>query len=157
MKPTKTYTVEEAKRALEHYCAYQERCHKEVENKLYDMRMIKTAQEVIILHLLKENYLNEERFAKSFARGKFLIKHYGRVRIANQLKQRNITPTLITQALKEIDDEAYFETLKTLMSKKVESVKESNPFKKKKKIIDYLLRKGYEYNLIDMCYKAQIK
>ncbi|MFK5890483.1 MAG: regulatory protein RecX [Flavobacteriaceae bacterium] len=157
MKPTKTYTVEEAKRALEHYCAYQERCHKEVENKLYDMRMIKVAQEVIILHLLKENYLNEERFAKSFARGKFLIKHYGRVRIANQLKQRNITPTLITQALKEIDDEAYLETLKTLMSKKVESVKESNPFKKKKKIIDYLLRKGYEYNSIDTCYKAQIK
>jgi len=157
MKPTKTYTVAEAKRALERYCAYQERCHKEVQSKLYDMRMIKAAQEVIILHLLKENYLNEERFAKSFTRGKFLIKHYGRVRIANELKQRNITPTLITQALKEIDDEAYLETLKTLMSKKVESVKESNPFKKKKKIIDYLLRKGFEYNLIEACYKAQIK
>jgi len=148
MKLSKTYTVEEAKRALEHYCAYQERCHKEVENKLYDMHMIKAAQEVIILHLLKENYLNEERFAKSFTRGKFLIKHYGRIRITNELKQRNITSTLIKEALKEINEEEYVETLKKLIDKKSESVRESNFYKKKKKIIDYLLRKGFEYNLI---------
>lgn len=148
MKSNKTYTVEEAKHALEHYCAYQERCHKEVEAKLYDMHMIEAAQEVIILHLLKENYLNEERFAKSFARGKFLIKHYGRIRITNELKQRNITPTLIKEALNEIDALKYEETLKNLIDKKLVSVKESNPFKKKKKIVDYLLRKGFEYDLI---------
>jgi len=148
MKGNKTYTVEEARRALEHYCAYQERCHLDVEKKLNKIGMIPSAQELIIIYLLKENYLNEERFAKSFARGKFLIKDYGRVRITNELIKRHITPTLITQALKEIDDEAYLETLKTLIDKKFGSVKENNPFKKKKKIIDYLLRKGFEYDLI---------
>jgi regulatory protein len=148
MKSRKTYTVAEAKHALEHYCAYQERCHKEVESKLYDMHMIKEAKELIILHLLKENYLNEERFAKSFVRGKFLIKHYGRVRITNELKQRNITSTLIKEALKEINEDDYLETLKNLIAKKLESVKEKNSFKKKQKIIDYLLRKGFEYDLI---------
>jgi regulatory protein len=152
MKTNKTYTVEEATRALERYCAYQERCHLDVEQKLNKMGMIPSAQELIILHLLKENYLNEERFAKSFARGKFLIKKYGRIRISNELKLRHITPTLIAEALKEIDEEAYIETLKTLISRKIRSIKESNPYKKKKKIVDFLLRKGYEYSLINDFY-----
>jgi len=152
MKVNKTYTVEEATRALEHYCAYQERCHLEVEQKLDKMGMIPSAQELIILHLLKENYLNEERFAKSFARGKFLIKQYGRVRISNELKQRHITPTLIAKALKEIDEKAYVETLKKLINRKISSIKDKNPYKKKKKIVDYLLRKGYEYSLINDFY-----
>lgn len=157
MKPNKTYTVAEAKSALEHYCAYQERCHKEVETKLWDMHMIEAAKEVIILHLLKENYLNEERFAKSFARGKFLIKHYGRIRITNELKQRNITQALINKALKEINANKYIETLKNLIDKKSESVKENNPFKKKKKIVDFLLRKGFEYELINDYYLSSKK
>ncbi len=152
MKVSKTYTVEEATRALEHYCAYQERCHLEVAQKLNKMGMIPSAQELIILHLLKENYLNEERFAKSFARGKFLIKQYGRVRITNELKLRHITPALITTALKEIDEKAYVETLKNLINRKERSIKDKNPYKKQKKIIDYLRRKGYEYSLINDLY-----
>ncbi len=148
MKISKTYTVEEATRALEHFCAYQERCHLEVEQKLTKMKMIPSAQEHVILHLLKENYLNEERFAKSFVRGKFLIKNYGRLRISNELKLRKINPSLIQKALTEIDDEAYIKTLKNLIDKKNASIKESNIYKKKKKIIDFLLRKGFEYNLI---------
>jgi len=148
MKTRKTYTVEEATRALEHFCAYQERCHLEVEQKLTKMKMIPSAQEHVILHLLKENYLNEERFAKSFVRGKFLIKNYGRLRISNELKLRKINPSLIQKALTEIDDEAYIKTLKNLIDKKNASIKESNIYKKKKKIIDFLLRKGFEYSLI---------
>jgi len=148
MKISKTYTVEEATRALEHFCAYQERCHLEVEQKLTKMKMIPSAQEHVILHLLKENYLNEERFAKSFVRGKFLIKNYGRLRISNELKLRKINPSLIQKALTEIDDEAYIKTLKNLIDKKNASIKESNIYKKKKKIIDFLLRKGFEYSLI---------
>ena len=73
-----TYTVEEAKKRLESYCAYQDRCHLEVEKKLQEMHMIPEAREAILLHLMKHDFLNEERFAKSFARGKLSIKHWGR-------------------------------------------------------------------------------
>ena len=74
---TKVYSITEATRKLEGYCAYQERCHKEVIQKLRDMRMIPEAVDQIITHLIQENYLNEERFAQSYARGKFNIKKMG--------------------------------------------------------------------------------
>jgi len=148
MKNIKIYTVSEAKKALEHYCAYQERCHLDIEKKLNAMRMIPSAQELIILHLIKENYLNEERFAVAFARGKFLIKKYGKVRIANSLKQKQISAYLIKKALKEIDETQYIKTLKNLINKKLATIKETNSFKKRKKIIEFLLRKGYEFELI---------
>jgi len=148
MKNVRTYTVEQAKKLLENYCAYQERCHMNVEKKLNAMHIIPAAQEIIILHLLKENYLNEERFAKAFSRGKFLIKKYGKVRIANELKHRQISSYLIKKGLEEIEETPYINTLKDLISKKLETIKETNSFKKKKKVIDYLLRKGYEYELI---------
>ncbi|NIJ44421.1 regulatory protein [Wenyingzhuangia heitensis] len=144
----KTYTVDQAKRALENYCVYQDRCHKEVEEKLYKMDMIPQACEVIILHLMEHNFLNEERFAKSFARGKFRIKKYGKVRITQELKFRNISAYNIKTALKEIEDGAYLETLNYLISQKWNNTKESNFYKKKKKVADFLLRKGYESNLV---------
>jgi len=87
----KSYTLTEATKKMESYCAYQERCHKEVRQKLYDMRMIPEATELIITGLIEENYLNEERFATSFARGKFRIKKWGKNRITQELKQRNIS------------------------------------------------------------------
>ena len=83
--------VEEAKRATEKYCAYQERCHKEVEQKLYDLNMIPEARDLIIVHLIEHNFLNEERFSKSYARGKFRIKKWGKQRITRELKFRNIS------------------------------------------------------------------
>lgn len=148
MKSVKTYTLEEAKRALEHYCVYQDRCHKEVEDKLSKMRLIPEIIEIVITHLIAENFLNETRFAQSFARGKFRIKKWGKNRIIRELKQRNITEYNIKQALKEIDSEAYFATLEYLIEKKMETVSETNPYKKRKKITDYLLRQGFESNLI---------
>ena len=148
MQHKKTYTVEEAKKALENYCVYQDRCHKEVEEKLHKMGMIPQACEVIILHLMEHNFLNEERFSKSFARGKFRIKKYGKVRITQELKFRNISEYNIKTALKEIDGKEYIETLYALSSQKWENTKESNFYKKKKKVADFLLRKGYESNLI---------
>ncbi len=148
MKNVKTYTVDEAKKALEHYCVYQERCHFDIEKKLNAMHMIPAAKELIILHLIKENYLNEERFAKAFARGKFLIKKYGKVRITNGLKQKQISIYLINKGLGEIDEAKYIKTLKNLISKKLAIIKETDPFKKRRKITEYLLRKGFEYELI---------
>lgn len=148
MKPYKSYTVDEAKKALEHFCSYQERCHKEVLQKLYDLNMIPEAKEMIILHLLQHNYLNEERFAKSFARGKFSIKKWGKIRIINELKFRNISTYNVNTALKEIEPNDYLETLQSLCKKRFLNLKESNPFKKRNKLIDYLRRKGFETDLI---------
>jgi len=148
MKSEKTYTVEQAKRALESYCVYQDRCHKEVEAKLYKIGMIPEACEVIILHLMEHNFLDEERFSKSFARGKFRIKKYGKVRITQELKFKNISSYNIKTALKEIDSSEYIETLNKLVAQKWDNTKEVNFYKKKKKVADFVIRKGYETNLI---------
>jgi len=148
MKSEKTYTVEQAKRALESYCVYQDRCHKEVEAKLYKIGMIPEACEVIILHLMEHNFLDEERFSKSFARGKFRIKKYGKVRITQELKFKNISSYNIKTALKEIDSSEYIETLNKLVVQKWDNTKEVNFYKKKKKVAGFVIRKGYETNLI---------
>ena len=148
MNSQKTYTVEEAKRAIERYCVYQERCHKEVEQKLKEYRMIPEAIAVIIVHLLEHNFLNEERFAQSFARGKFRIKKWGKVRITRELKFRDISAYNLKSALKEIDENDYLETFNALAEKRFEAISETNKYKKKKKIADYLLYRGWESPLV---------
>ncbi|NRD19036.1 RecX family transcriptional regulator [Winogradskyella eckloniae] len=148
MNSTKTYTVTEAKRKLERYCAYQERCHKEVKTKLKEMRMIPEAIDVILVHLIEHNFLNEERFAQAFVRGKFRIKQWGKVRLVRELKLREISTYSIQTALKEIDEEAYHQTLEALTLKRIAQVKENDRFKKKKKVADYLLYRGWESHLV---------
>jgi len=148
MKNYKSYTVEEASKALENYCAYQERCHKEVEKKLHDLKMIPEARDKIILHLLQNNYLNEERYAKSFARGKFSIKKWGKRRIINELKFKGISTFNINAALKEIDDKDYIKTLNKIAHKKGQLIKESNVFKKRNKLATFLISKGFESDLV---------
>jgi len=148
MKNQKSYTVNEATKILEHFCAYQERCHKEVEQKLYDLKMIPEAKEKIILHLLQHNFLNEERFAKAFVRGKFSIKKWGRIKIINELRFKNISTYNIKSALKEINEKDYLETLQKISEKKLALIKESNTFKKKNKLATFLISKGYESELV---------
>lgn len=148
-KPVKTYTVEEAKRSIERYCAYQERCHQEVGQKLREMRMIPVAIDEIIGHLIEHNFLNETRFAQAFARGKFRHKQWGRVRITRELKARKISTYNIKLALKEIEDDAYFETFDTLSLKRYEQLSsETDKYRKRKKIADYLLYRGWESHLV---------
>ncbi|SEE19044.1 regulatory protein [Tenacibaculum sp. MAR_2010_89] len=144
----KVFTVDEIKRKIEFYCVYQDRCHKDVEKKLRDYNLIPEAREYVLLHLLEHNFLNEERFSKSFARGKFRIKKWGKQRIVRELKQREISSYNIKTALKEIDEQDYIATLYSLIEKKNNFLSETNLFKKKKKIIDHLLYKGFETNLI---------
>jgi len=144
----KAYTLQEATRKLEYYCAYQDRCHKEVTKKLKEMRMIPQSIDHIINHLIQEDYLNEERFAKSFTRGKFNIKNWGRVRILNELKKRDISQYNIKIALKEINDAQYLEKLTALAKKKVVHLNESNKNVKKKKLANYLLYRGWESHLV---------
>ena len=148
MQEKKYQSFEEIKKALEYYCSYQDRCHKEVETKLKQYNLIPEAKEEIILSLINENFLNEERFANSFARGKFRIKKWGKQRITRELKFKGVSSYNINNALKEIDANEYIETLNEIAAKRFEIINETNPYKKKKKLTDYLFRKGFESNLI---------
>jgi regulatory protein len=148
MQAPKTYTVDEAQKALEHYCAYQERCHLEVQKKLQSMGMIPIAIGTIINRLIEDNYLNETRFAKAFARGKFKIKKWGKQRITRELKLRDISAYNIKVALQEISEADYNQTLWELAEKRCAAIKESNVYKKKKKLADYLLYRGWESALV---------
>ncbi len=144
----KSFTVDELQKKMEYYCVYQDRCHQEVERKMTEYELIPEAKEKILLHLMQHNFLNEERFSKSFARGKFRIKNWGKQRIVRELKFKNISTYNIKTALKEIDEELYVKTIEKIAISKNNTIKESNLFKKKKKIYDYLYRKGYESSLI---------
>nr|WP_282161999.1 regulatory protein RecX [Ulvibacterium marinum] len=143
-----THTLSEATKKMERYCAYQERCHKEVVSKLKEMHMIPEVIDQIMAHLILENYLNEERFAKSFARGKFSIKKWGRNRILKELKLRNISKYNIQTALQEIDEEDYKKTLDTLANKRVEQLTGKSLQEKRRKLADYLLYRGWENHLV---------
>jgi regulatory protein len=144
----KSHTLKEALEKLQKYCAYQDRCHKEVEQKLKQMRMIPEVIDRITVLLIKEDYLNEERFAKAYVRGKFKIKKWGKVRLTLELRQRHISAYLIKEALAEIVPEVYLQTFHSLAEKKAVSISESNPLKKKKKLADYLLYRGWESQLV---------
>ncbi|MGA9637320.1 regulatory protein RecX [Flavobacterium sp.] len=142
------FTIKEALQKIEHYCAYQDRCHQEVVSKLWEMKMDSHEIDQIIVQLIADNFLNEERFACSFARGKHRIKHWGKVRITNELKLRKINQRLITMALKEITPEEYEENFNHFANKHWDSISETNLMKKRKKFCDYFLRRGYESFMI---------
>ncbi|MGR7812953.1 regulatory protein RecX [Lacinutrix undariae] len=148
MNTHKTYTVIEATEKLKSYCAYQERCHKEVKEKLRSLRMIDSASDVIINSLIQDNFLNETRYATSFARGKFRIKKWGRNRIKLELKRRDIGVYNINMAMKEISDADYLSTFYELANKKADTLTETDIWKKRKKLSDYLLYRGWESHLI---------
>ena len=148
MAQSKNYTVQEATKRMERYCAYQERCHQEIVQKLKEMNMIPQAIELITVHLINENYLNEERFARSFARGKFSIKKWGKRRIVAELKQRQVSQFNIKAALTEIDETAYLNTFDELAKKRLSQIKEKNVFKRKRKLADYLIYRGWENELV---------
>lgn len=142
------YTPKQALQKLEHFCAYQERCHDEVISKLQSLKMTADESDFIIVKLIEDNFLNETRFACSFARGKHRIKQWGRIRITNELKARHISSTNINLALKEIDTEEYENTFNELAEKCWNNTHEKSILKKRKKCCDYLLRRGYESNFV---------
>ena len=144
----KTYSIDEALLKLQKYCSYQERCHQEVQQKLKGMHMIPEAVDHIIVELIQNNFLNEERFAKTFVRGKFRIKKWGKHRLTLELKKRNVSKNNINQALSEIDEQEYIEVFHALAEKRCNSLFETNKLKKKKKLIDYLFYRGWESHLV---------
>ena len=144
----KSYTVNEATKKLERYCMYQERCHLEVITKLQTIGMIPEATDLIITHLIKNDFLNEERFSRSFARGKFNFKNWGKVKIVGELQRRNISKFNIKLAMDEIDEEDYIQILDWLARKRLHQIKEANLQKRRKKLADYLFYRGLERDLV---------
>jgi len=144
----KQLTKEQALQKLKHYCAYQERCHSEVKEKLYNLGVWKKDHDEIIASLIEENYLSEERFAIAFAGGKFRMKQWGRVKIKYELKQKQVSEYSIKKALKQIGEDDYRAVLKKLADEKYSSLKGEQYLVRKKKTIDYLISKGFETELV---------
>ena len=142
------FSIKVATQKIEHFCSYQERSHEEVVSKLWTMKMDPEEIDSIMVHLITSNFLNEERFACSFARGKHRIKQWGKIRIVNELKFKKISQTLINIALNEITPEEYLETFHSLAERHWEYIRETNTIKKRKKFCDYMLRRGFESNIV---------
>ena len=151
MQYKKQLTKEQALQKLKHYCAYQERCHSEVKEKLYSLGVWKKDHDAIISTLIEENYLNEERFAIAYAGGKWRMKHWGRVRIRYELKQKQVTEYCIKKALKQIDEEEYLQVLHETAAAKYASLKSDQYLVRKKKTMDYLVNRGFEMSLVHSC------
>lgn len=147
-KEKKTITAEQALDKLQKYCVYQDRCHQEVRSKLLDLGIYGDDLENVIAELIGENFLNEERFARSYVRGKFRVKKWGKIRIKQELKRRNISPYCLKKGLEEIEDEEYRNTLYELLAKKNPTIREANDFKKKGKLAAFAIGKGYESFLV---------
>jgi regulatory protein len=130
------------------WCAYQERCQQEVRDKLYEWGLWPDAVENIIAELITQNFLNEERFAKAYAGGKFRIKHWGRVKIKLELKKRKISEYCIRKGMQEIDEDDYLLALKKVISGYAKKIKEKNSLKKKYQVIRYAQSRGFEQDLI---------
>jgi regulatory protein len=144
----KWYSKEEALQKLQAYCAYQDRCHQEVRQKLMDMGVYPDWREEIIVALIEENFLNEERFACSYARGKFRMKQWGRQRITRELKQRRISAYCLRKALAEIGEEEYLAVLRELLAKKAATLSGQDAWAQKNKLARYAISKGFEADLV---------
>jgi regulatory protein len=144
-------TPNQAAPKIKQYCAYQERSHSEVKDKLYGYGLSKNDIDEIISKLIEEDYLNQERFAIHFAGGKFRIKQWGKVKIKYVLKQKQVSEYCIKKALAAIDNSDYKKTLYKLADAKIATLKsEKNIFIKKRKLQDHLMQKGYEMDLVKL-------
>ena len=148
MNSKKKLTKEQALQKLRQYCGYQERCHYEAEQKLWLLGVGKLYHDEIISNLIESDYLNEERFAIQFAGGKFRMNEWGRKKIYYALKEKKVSEFNIKKAISEIDDTIYRSKLQQLAAEKYALLKDEQYMLRKKKTVDYLLQKGYEYELI---------
>ncbi len=151
MKPynkNQYFSREEALERARKFCAYRERSHKEVWEKLKALNMDGETTSELVTQLIQENFLNEERFAKTYAKGKFKNNQWGRQKIRKGLREKGIHPNLIEIALREIDEKAYENELETLLNKKLKTLKAKNQYDKKAKVARFLIGKGYEQDIV---------
>lgn len=130
------------------FCAYQERTQQEVRKRLAELEVEGDEAEEMIVWLIENNYLNEERFARIFAGSKFRQKRWGRLKIRQELKMRGVSEYCLKAGMSEIDDEDYLQILTDLLEKKAKEIKEPNPIKRKQKLLSYALSKGFESDLV---------
>ena len=153
---TRKLTPAQALLNARNYCSYQERSHFEVKEKLFGFGLTAAEVENIIAELISDDFLNEERFARAFARGKFKLKGWGKVKIRYELKQRRVSDYCIRKGLSEIDGDEYEKKLNKLFEEKLTQLKsEKNVFVKKRKLMDHLRQKGYEPDLIQNLLKQE--
>lgn len=146
----KVYTFDEIRLKMAAYCSYQDRCHSEVQQKMREFMLIPEAKDEILLFLIRENYLNEERYTRSYIRGKFTIKHWGRTKIRQHLKQKGVVDKLISRCMDEIDEAEYRTVLRKIYQKYFEALKGNRlkDYQKQIKTTRYLLGRGFEYEEI---------
>jgi regulatory protein len=145
----KRLTVSQAILNARQFCSHQERSHIEVKERLFSFGLNCEEVDGIVSDLISEDFLNEERYARAFARGKFRLKGWGKVKIRYELKKKRISEFCIRKGMGEIDDAEYMAKLSKLFEQKVKSLRgEKNNLIKSRKLINYLLQKGYERDLI---------
>jgi len=147
-KPTPIIDEKAALTKAEHYCAYQERSQQEVRDKLYEWGLHGVQVENLIVHLIQTNFLNEARFANAYVQGKFNQKGWGKQKIKQGLKFKKVSDALIKKALNTIDGDDYSNTLKQILEKKARLLGEKDPFKKRYKLHQYALSRGYETDIV---------
>lgn len=157
MQSKKKPSTTEAKQNIYRYCAYQERSHKEVRNKLYEYGLYRDEVEELLSALITEGFLNEERFAKAFAGGKFRMQRWGKIKIVNELEARGLTANCIKIGMKEIEDADYIQTLREVLERKLNQLDEENAFVKRDKLARYAIQKGFEPDLVWPEVKALVK
>ena len=148
MYKKKIYDIKTAIEKLKNYCALQDKCKWDVKQKMKEWGLRNKAQDYIIEELINEKYIDEERYSKSFCRGKFKIKKWGKMKIINELRKKCVTEICINKGIEEISDTEYLKELDMQYHKKKDSIKEKNYFLRKRKITTYLINKGYESNLV---------
>ena len=154
-KKVSVWSKEEALVNMQKYCAFQERCHQEVRTKLLEHKVYGDALEEIITELIVQNFLDEERYAKTYARGKFRMKQWGRNKIKSELKLKQVSAYSIKEAMTEINESDYMETLRQIIAKKERLSHFKNQYDRVKKLTDYALGKGYEYEIIATVLKGE--
>ncbi|MBL6657466.1 MAG: RecX family transcriptional regulator [Flavobacteriales bacterium] len=147
----KIYDIKVAKEKIQHYCAVMDRCQFQVITKLKSYGLSPSLSEDILVELIQNKFVDEERFARAFCSGKFKIKKWGRRKIAFELSKLKVPKSCISIGMQEIDEDDYLETITQLVDKKYAMLKDKNPFVRKKKVVDYILRKGFESELIWEC------
>jgi regulatory protein len=159
MDQPKTKKITDEKTALakaEHYCSYQERSQQEVRDKLYEWGLYPSQVENILSKLIESNFLNEQRFAIAYALGKFRQKGWGKIKIKQGLKLKKVSNPLIKKALNSIDGDEYLEMLRKIIEKKSTSVTEKEPYKRRYKLHQYALSRGFESDLIGEVLRNEI-
>lgn len=147
-KRKKYISRDEALMRMQRYCAYQERSHHEVRSKLLDLNIYGDDLEEIIAQLISDNFLNEERFARAYARGKFRMKQWGRRRIVQELKRHEVSDYSIRKAMEEIDNQDYIETLRDVIEKKSRTTAAASHFELQNKLAQYVISRGFEPELV---------